>query len=356
MNILIMLFLFFAIIGLIDKNIGSKLGLTAAFDRGLMTMGGMAIPTISTCCVAVELIQRNINKIENITEPLPFDDSLIAGLLLAPDTGGYFIAKQLAENESFLILNGVIIAGLFGQTVSYQIPIFLSALEKQEHLAIMKGFVVGIVTIPIGLVITELFLKIPIVQFGWHFMPLLIICGIISVGLIKIPDKTVRLFSVFANGIQIVVNLMFIITIIGVFIPSIAYTELSSVEEALVIVFRATIVISGSMVLAELILKCFHTQIRGISQKLGVNEVSVVGMLMNFATSLAIIPLIPRMDEKGKMMNAAFSVSGAYVFGGQLGFVYSVADGQSTIVLVIVKIVCGLLSMFLMHKVFRRMA
>ena len=49
-------------------------------------------------------------------------------------------------------------------------------------------------------------------------------------------------------------------------------------------------------------------------------------MIMNFATSLAILPLISKMDKKGRMLNAAFSVSGAYMLGGQLGFVSSVSE------------------------------
>lgn len=356
MNVLIVIFLIFAMIGLLDKIIGSRWGLSEPFDRGLFTMGSMVIPTISTCCIAVELIQRNICWIESITEPLPFDASLVAGLLLAPDTGGFFIAKQLAGDPAILVFNGVIVAGLFGQTISYQIPIFLSSLDKTQQSPIMRGFVVGIIIIPVGLIVAELFLKISMEQFVWHFLPIFTLCLIMAIGLIKAFKMTIKVFSTFAAGIQIVVNIMFIVTVIGVFFPRIAYVEVDAVESALIIVFRAAIVISGSMVISELILKYCQDKIRKIAQMLGVNEVSIVAMLLNFATSLAIIPLIPKMDDKGKMMNAAFSVSGAYVFGGQLGFVSSVTGGETIMILVISKLICGGLSVFLVHKLYKNMA
>ena len=79
-------------------------------------------------------------------------------------------------------------------------------------------------------------------------------------------------------------------------------------------------------------------------------------MLLNCATSLAILPLVSRMDEKGKMLNAAFSVSGTYVLGGQLGFVSSVSDGATVTVFVITKVLCGVLSIIIMDIAYRRSA
>ena len=41
------------------------------------------------------------------------------------------------------------------------------------------------------------------------------------------------------------------------------------------------------------------------------------------------------MNKKGKLMNAAFSVSGAYVFGGQLGFIAGVCNDSVTVYVLI---------------------
>ena len=69
-----------------------------------------------------------------------------------------------------------------------------------------------------------------------------------------------------------------------------------------------------------------------------------MGLLLSLGTSIAMIPLFSQMDRKGKMMNAAFSVSGAYVLGGQLGFISSVVDGNGVIIYMISKIIAGLLA------------
>ena len=60
------------------------------------------------------------------------------------------------------------------------------------------------------------------------------------------------------------------------------------------------------------------------------------------------------MDDKGKLMNGAFSVSGAYFMGGQMGFVSSVADGYTVAVMVIAKVICGGLGVLLAYKLYGR--
>ena len=57
------------------------------------------------------------------------------------------------------------------------------------------------------------------------------------------------------------------------------------------------------------------------------------------------------MDEKGKQLNSAFSISGSYVLGGSMAFVSAVSSGYVVTVFIISKLVSGLLSMFIMHRI-----
>lgn len=52
------------------------------------------------------------------------------------------------------------------------------------------------------------------------------------------------------------------------------------------------------------------------------------------------------MNKKGKILNAAFSLSGAFVFGGQLGFIASV-NPQSVTWFIIVKLSAGILGLLI---------
>ena len=58
--------LILCLIGLIDKILNNKLGLVAAFDKGMDSMGGIAMSMIGFYCIAITLIQNNVDVITKI--------------------------------------------------------------------------------------------------------------------------------------------------------------------------------------------------------------------------------------------------------------------------------------------------
>ena len=90
----------------------------------------------------------------------------------------------------------------------------------------------------------------------------------------------------------------------------------------------------------------FSKQIEKAGKILQIDKYSVMGIILSFGTSIAMLPLFPKMNNKGKILNAAFSLSGAFVFGGQLGFIASV-NPQSVTWFIVVKITAGLLGIFI---------
>lgn len=354
MNVFTAIMLVFATIGMMDKMAGGRFRLSESFDKGLLTMGSMCVPMVGVSCAGVALIQNNAGVIMNAMDALPFDPSVVAGVLLAPDMGGYFIAEQLSKSEEMFVFNGVVLGALLGQMVTFQLPIFLSSIRREDSGFVLNGFVAGLIMIPVGLAAAAALLGVGLGQFIAEFIPILLICLLMAAGLLKMPEKTVRGFEMFARGIQIVTLILFFVTVMGVFIPAAAYADFSSVEDIVIVVFKSAVIIGGSLVLSELILRFFGRWITAAAGKLGVNEASVIGLLLGCATSLAVLPMISKMDDKGKMMNGAFSVSGAYFMGGQMGFVSSVAEGYTVAVMVLGKVICGGLGVLLAYKLYGR--
>ncbi|MGN1182376.1 MAG: ethanolamine utilization protein EutH, partial [Faecalibacillus sp.] len=112
----------------------------------------------------------------------------------------------------------------------------------------------------------------------------------------------------------------------------------------------------GSMILCELILKHFSRYIDVLSQRLGVNQYSIMGLFLQLASSVAMFPLFSKMDKKGKIINGAFSVSGAYALGAQLGFISSVADQNGVMIYLISKLVGGILAIILANYFYKEKA
>ena len=328
MNVFTGIMLVFAIIGFADKIFSLRWGLTESFDKGLMTMGTMVIPVVGVCAIGVEFIIRHIEAIGSMSDVMFFDPTMIVGILLAPDLGGYFISEAITDSPDMLIMNGVVLGTLLGQAICFQLPVFLAAVDKVHRPVMLKGFLVGITMIPAGMVAAELILRMNVADFLKQFVPILVLCLLVALGLYKIPDAMVKGFMVVGRVIQIATNLMFAWAVLGVFIPQMSYADVSSVEGALMIIFKSAIIIAGALVMSELILKVFRRQIESVATML----------------------LFDRMDDKGRKLNCAFSISGAYVIGGSMAFLSAVSSGYVVLIFFVCKLVSGILSLYIMHR------
>lgn len=338
MNVFILIMLILCLIGLVDKILNNRWGLVEAFDKGINSMGSIAMGMIGFYCIAVMLIQSNIDVITKMGNNTSFDSSIIIGSILAPDMGGFSIISEL-NNEVFTIFSGVVLTSTLGQTISFQLPVFLASLKKDDLSPFISGLVYGIISLPLVLIIIAGYLQIPNLLI--NLLPILILCFILIIALYFSYEKTIFVLTLFGYIIRTISIILFALVILQLFFNNLNFTTDTLISEAMVIVLRMCIVVCGSMILSDLIIKKFSKIIFIIGQKLGINSISVIGLLLSLGTSIAMIPLFNQMDRKGKMMNAAFSVSGAYVFGGQLGFISSVVDNHGVLVYMVSKLVAG---------------
>lgn len=352
MNLFIFIMLIMTFIGLLDKILNNRYHLCEAFDNGLKSMGNIAISMVGFYCIAITFIQNNTEIVTSLSDSLPIDPSILIGCLLAPDMGGYTIVQGLSNNSEMIIFSGILLTSTIGATISFQLPIFLTSLPKKEIIPFINGLLYGFLSLPIILVITAFLL--PINHMWINLFPILFICIILCIALSISYDKTIHCLHIFANIIRIISIILFSFVILQLFFTYLPFTSYAFISEAMVIVLRMCIIVCGSMVLSEIILRKFKLQINKLATKLGINDIAIIGLILSLGTSIAMIPLFSKMDNKGKIINAAFSVSGAYVLGGQLGFIASVTGPFATNIYIIVKLIAGLFAIccvLLLYKV-----
>ena len=342
MNIFILIMVFFAALGLLDMILGGKMGLSKQFEKGLTTMGGLALSVVGFYAICVSFVQNNAEAIAAKTAFLPFDPSLIIGCILAPDMGALGMTLNLARTQPLAVFSGALVAGGLGMTIAYQLPVFLAAVRREEIPALMQGFIFGLITLPPGLIIGGLILGLSIGTIALNMIPILVLCLLLIGAYFKFPNGTMKVLTVFGNIIRIASYIFFVLAVIGLFAPELALTDQALVKEILYMILRMVLVACGGMVLSHIILSRFDRQIGKVAEKLGVNSVAVVGLILSFTQSLAMLPLFSQMDRKGQILNAAFSVCGAYVVGGQLAFVSSLVGGSQTAAYIICKLVSGI--------------
>lgn len=344
MDILIDILVVFALLGLLDDMLGNKLGLAESFGRGISVMGRAALSMIGFYCIGIMLVERYSAVILSIAETLPIDPSLLVGCLLAPDTGGLPITMKVAATPVLGVFTGALVAGGFGMTLNYQLPVFLTFLPDRHLPDLMRGFSYGLITLPVGLLVGGWMLHIPWITLLLNILPIFVLCLALIVGLFLAPVMLTKLLSGLGKLIRVLSYVLFGLVIADIFFPQISIVDVSLVQEASYIVLRQTIFVCGGMVAAQLITTYLGRGLAALSRLLKVNHESVMGLMLGCVNSVTMFPLYEQMDRKGKAMNAAFSCCGSYILGGQLAIVLQMVPSSAVPAYVVSKLLCAVLA------------
>ena len=287
------------------------------------------------------------------------DSSMFATTLLACDMGGYPLAMELAgDNVAIGNFAGLILGTMMGPTIVFTIPVALGIISKDDRSYLGAGVLAGLITVPIGCIVGGLAMstmteyKLGIGTILQNLIPVIIIAALIVIGLWFAPAKMINGFNVFGTGVTIVITAFTAIAVFeqitGIMFPLFdvmaikdEVTGLSPLDSGLLTCGQIGIVLIGAFPMVEWITRTFGGVLKKLGGALGINEQASAGMVANLANNIAMFNIMGEMDPKGKLLNVAFAVSAAFVFGDHLGFTAGVNQEMVTPV-IIGKLVAGI--------------
>ncbi|HIW53809.1 MAG TPA: ethanolamine utilization protein EutH [Candidatus Ruthenibacterium merdigallinarum] len=344
MNICIAVMLAFALLGAVDKMLSGRLGVAEEFDRGLAMMGSLCMSMGGIYCVAVAALSGASQAIGALNDALPFDVSLPVGMLLATDMGAWPAAKALAATPELAAYTGLLVGATLGSLISFVLPTSLGSLPVHEVMGFMQGVLWGVVALPAGLAAGGLLLGLPLLQLAANWWPVALLCALLVAALRFAPRGCIRVLTLLGEIVRVAGIALFCAVVLGVYVPGLSVTRMELVNEVLVIVLKITAVVCGALVASRLALARCGRFITAAAKRLGVNEYAVLGLMASLVNSVSMLPLYGRMDVRGKVMNAAVCVSGAFLLGGQMAFVSSVGSGLSVAAFFLCKGLGGVLA------------
>lgn len=313
----------FAILGALDLMIGNRLGLGKEFEKGLMMLGNLALSMIGMIVLAPLFAYLLSSPLKAFSQMIPIDPSSFIGSLLANDMGGATLSLQLSNDPEIGYFNGLVVGSMMGATVSFTLPFIMGATEKAQRKNILLGILCGICTVPIGCFVSGIICGINILTLIINLTPLLLLSIILVLGLLLLPNATVKVFNV----IGIIIRTLVIAGLaIGIFeylttLDIVPYT--APIEEGVSIVFNIAAVMAGAFPLLFIISKLTSKPLSALGRKTGMNEKSILGFLSSLATSVTTFGIMKDMDDRGVILNSAFAVSAAFTLADHLAFTLS---------------------------------
>lgn len=360
-DVIVFVMMIFMIIGAIDRIRGNKLGYGEQFEEGFNAMGPLAIAMAGVVAAAPVLAIILKPIIVPVYKLLGADPSMFATTLLACDMGGYPLAMKLAENETIGNFSGLILGTMMGPTLVFTIPVALSIIKKKDRPYLGAGILAGMITIPIGCIAGGLVMnvtkyKISIGTILINLVPVIIIAGLIVLGLWVIPDKMIRGFNKFGTGVTVVITVFTAIAIFeyqtGIKFPLMNIMVepdadgIIPLESGLLTCGQISIVLVGAFPMVFWITKTFKKGLSAIGKKFGMDENGSAGLVASLANNIAMFNIMDKMNPKGKVLNVAFAVSAAFVFGDHLGFTAGV-NKEMIFPVIVGKLVAGITALLL---------
>ncbi len=310
----------FAVLGALDRIFGSRLGLGKPFEEGILAMGTLALAMLGIISLAPVLARLLNPVVVPVYRFLGADPAMFAGTILACDMGGGALAQQMSSDPNAALLGGVLCGSMLGATIVFTIPVAMGLLRQEDRPAMAKGILAGIVTVPVGIVVGGLVAGFPVGMVLRNTIPIVLIGGLIVLGLVFAENAMIKGFGWFGKGVVAVITVGLGAAIAEELTGFTVIPGMMPLSEGFATVGAIAIVLSGAFPLVHVLTKVLRKPLMALGKRLGINEIAAGGLIATLANSVATFERVKDMDSRGKVVNIAFAVSAAFVFGDHMGF------------------------------------
>ena len=339
-EVLIAVMAVFAVLGAVDRILGNRFGLGAEFESGILAMGSLAMAMLGIISLAPVLAGVLKPIVVPVFSLLGADPAIFAGSILACDMGGGALAAEMTADPEAALLGGVLVGSMLGATIVFTIPVAMGILEEDDRPAMAKGILCGIVTIPVGVLAGGLAAGFAPGMVLRNLIPIVLIGALIALGLWKAENAMIRGFAAFGKGVIGVITVGLAAAIVEELTGFVLIPGLAPLSEGFATVGAIAIVLAGAFPLVFVLTKVLRKPLMKLGSVLGINETAAAGLVASLANSIATFGLVKDMDRRGKVVNIAFAVSAAFVFGDHMGFTAGFAP-EMIVPMIVGKLVGG---------------
>ncbi|WP_372366429.1 ethanolamine utilization protein EutH [Candidatus Uabimicrobium sp. HlEnr_7] len=358
-----------AVAGAVASIFDDEKGLGKEFKEGIYSIGYIFLP-VAGIMASIPYLSYFIKiAFGPIFTWVGADPSIAATTFIAVDMGGYQLAETLALTKESWIM-AMTTGYMAGATIVFSIPVGLAMIEKKDHKYMALGVMAGILSIPIGVFVSCSLLAITsptiysqanstdpyqlALTFSTIFtnlIPLIVVVLTIALGLRFLPDLMIKSFLWFGRIMNACITLVLVFSIVEYFtfdkvmqgggffsyiFGSWGFDPIIADEKdqfrALEIAGYIGIMLSGAFPMVYLIQKYLAKPMDTLGKKIGIESAGAAGILASIANILAMFRLIKDMSPKDKVLNIAFAVCAAFMFGDHLAFT---ANFQPNLILAI---------------------
>lgn len=340
-DFIIYLMTVFVVIAALDRIFGNRLGLGQEFENGIMAFGTLALSMLGIISLAPVLASLLRPVIVPVFRLFGADPGMFPGSILACDMGGASLSMELAESREAGLFGGTVVGSMLGVTIVFTIPVALGIIPAEDRKYLAQGVLAGIITIPIGSLAGGLVAGFPFLMVCQNLIPVVLFALLIALGLWKAERAMIKGFTIFGWLVTAVITVGLASAIVESLTGIVVIPGMAPLSEGYATVGGIALILAGAFPLVYTVTKVFRKPLMKLGGLLGMNDVAAAGMVATLANSIPMFGMLKDMDKRGKVLNVAFAVSAAFVFGDHLGFTAGFAP-EMLVPMIVGKLVSGI--------------
>ncbi|MBQ3860794.1 MAG: ethanolamine utilization protein EutH [Clostridia bacterium] len=351
-SVITIVMLVFALIGAADRAFGCRFGPGKSFEKGFEASGALILAMIGPFALAPLIAKIAAPVLSPVCEALGIDPSVIAGLLLANDSGGWPLALALAKDPEIGRFTGSVMASTMGCAVMFAFPAGFALTPKEKRPAVAKGLAAGLVTVPLACFVSGLLFGIGIGPLLRNLLPLILFSALFAAGLLFCERITVKIVTVFGYALTAILTFA-LAAAMTVKVLRLDVPDLGAFDDGMLIIGEIVIFLAGAFTLLFFLEKACGKLFRRIGEKTGTDAASVLGIVTTSVNAIPVLAMTKDMNERGVVVNMAYLVPASFVIGDHLAFQLT-ADPSTALPFIVGKLAGGAgaiaLAMFLTRE------
>lgn len=313
-----MIFMAWAVVDkLFLKN---RFGYGEKFDEAFGAMGPLALSITGIMCFAPVLGKLLTPVFAPLFNLLGADPGMLAGALLASDMGGFSLAQSMTQNPDVVVLSGIFLGSMMGVAVIFVIPYTVTVTADSDKPYLSRGIMAGIIPIPVGCLIAGLLSGMPIGMLWLNLLPSTLLAVLLALSLWLAPGRVAQVFGAFSNLLTILMGVFLAAAIVEAMTGFVVIPGMSPIGPQLEIVGYIVIMLAGAYPFIHFLKTVLTGPLSRLGGLIGVNDVTMAGILASLASAIPMYPMIKDMNPRGKVMAVAFSIGAGFALGDILAY------------------------------------
>ncbi len=311
----------FMLLGVFDKIVlHNRLGYGPKFDEGIMAMGSLALSMAGIMCLAPLIGRYLAPAISPVFRIFGTDPAMIAGAILACDTGGYPLAVTMTQDTQIAMLSGIFVGSMMGATIVFSIPVSLGMITEADKPYLARGFLCGFISVPVGAFVSALTSGISPVKALVNLIPLILVSLLLSYVMARFPERMLKIFHTFARIITIFIHTGLAAGIFCALTGITLIPGLDPIGPQLETCGIIAITLAGAYPMVQFITTYLSKPLTLLGSLAGVSKEAAAGMVACLANNIPLFGMLRSMEGHDKVVSVAFSVCASFALGDHLGF------------------------------------